>query len=406
MPGAAMIKSLLLIACLGILFGFGLIESRFSRQTPNGSAPKSVRRGFLWIFAITWVCGLAICFGFSIYVNPWGNFGELGHHRLYNARLAKARFLATRKKTELPQVVILGSSNVMGLRPETVRRELGLSAFNYGVFWGKAEDYLCIARHVILDLKHRPELLLVGLDSWTLAPARDEHPVFPGLRRRLLNTPELIRHLHDVPPAKREWARFIDAFSRQHLMTSWRMLRRCPRHHIAPLANSTMFQQDGTRKNYSSAYGEWDGNIFDAVNARRYPITERLRRVQVEEGPSGFVHFSKYDFREFRSQRVGYLRDLVELCQEQQVELVFFLNPLHPVFREVIEEHSPFLRNQSKLRQLIGQLMTEFSTVRGLADAQEIRDLDPQGFYDEIHPDTANGDRLIALVAQILERHR
>ena len=401
-----MTKSLILLAGLGMLFGFGLIESRLFRQTPSCSDLRSRRRRFLWIFAITWVCGLTICFGFSIYVNPWGNYGELGHHRLYNARLAKARLLATREKAELPQVLILGSSNVMRLRPETVRRELGMSAFNYGVFWGKAEDYLCIARYVTLDLNHHPELLLVGLDSWTLAPAKDEHPVFPGLRRRLLNTPQLIRHLPDVPPAKREWARFIDAFSRQHLATSWRMLRRRPRHRIASLADSKSFQQDGTRTAIGIAYGEWEGNFVDAVETRRYPITKHLRRVQVEDGPGGFVHFAKYDFREFRSQRIGYLRDLVELCQEQQVEIVFFLNPVHPVFREVIEENSPFLRNQSKLRQLIDQLMAEFSTVRGLVDGLEIQDLDPGGFYDEIHPDTANGDRLIAQIAQSLERQR
>ncbi|MEE3368317.1 MAG: hypothetical protein VX346_03120 [Planctomycetota bacterium] len=401
-----MIKSLLLIACFGILFGFSLLESRFSRQPPSRSEPKSRRRGFLWIFAITWVCGLAVCFGFSVYVNPWGNYGEVGWHRLYNARLAKTRVLDHLPGDELPEVLILGSSNVMRLRPATVRRELGLTAFNCGVFWGKAEDYLCIARHVILDLNHRPKLLLVGLDSWTLAPAQDEHPVFPGLRRRLLNTPQLIQHLHDVSPVKREWSRFIDAFSRQHLVTCWRMARSRKRHRVAPLAESEMFQEDGTRNNYSAVYEKRAGNIFDAVEARRYPITEHLRRIRSEAGPTGFVHFSKYDFREFRSQRIGYLRDLVELCQDQQVELVFFLNPVHPVFREVVEEHSPFLVNQSKMRHLIDQWMTEFSTVRGIVDGLEMRDLDPGGFYDEIHPDTANGDRLIALIGQSLERHR
>ena len=91
------------------------------------------------------------------------------------------------------------------------------------------------------------------------------------------------------------------------------------------------------------------------------------------------------------------------MCLAGIVELVFFLNPVHPVFREVVAQETQFLRHIANLRTLIEALETEFSVVRGLVDGQTIPGLDPLGYYDELHPDTANGDLLIQAISRHLD---
>ena len=399
-----MTKSVLLVVGLGILFGSGQVESYFDGSAANSRRLGVRRRRFLLAFGSSWIAGLLLCFGFAVYVNPWGNYGEIGCHHEYNARKAKTIVLGELAKTEFPQALVLGSSNVMRLRPAAVEAELGLTAFNCGVFYGRAEDYLCFVRYITEDLGQRPRLLLVGLDSWTLGPAGGPHEFLNGARRNLLNTPSLVRHLPGVYRGQILWSKLIDGFSRQQLMLGLRKLRAgVRRHRIEALGESWITNQDGTRKYFGNAYGNVEGNVFASVEARTFPITEHLTRVLKEKGPEGFVNFKHYDFDAFNPGRVGYLRETVALCQRQGVELVFFLNPVHPVFREVVAQETQFLRHIANLRTLIEALETEFSVVRGLVDGQTIPGLDPLGYYDELHPDTANGDLLIQAISRHLD---
>ena len=134
------------------------------------SSPKSFLLGIVATFAI----GATGMFSFCWFVNPWGNHGATGYHVLGDARSAKTLFLDSLPKADLPQAVVLGSSQVMRFRPATIEDRLGVSAFNYGAYWTKAEDLLCMVRHLVYDLDHRPELLIIGLDTWTIGPPADD----------------------------------------------------------------------------------------------------------------------------------------------------------------------------------------------------------------------------------------
>ena len=62
-------------------------------------------------------------------------------------------------------------------------------------------------------------LLILGLDTWALRPPRDPS-VFRGMRRRLLNTPQLARHIDWANPVTVGWCRLKDCFSQQQLETA------------------------------------------------------------------------------------------------------------------------------------------------------------------------------------------
>lgn len=358
------------------------------------------------------VCGM-FCLGvlglftLSWYVNPWGEFGTTGFHRLYNARLAKANFIDALPKSELPEVVILGSSNAMQYRPEKIENLLGARAFNFGVFWGSTEDLLCITRHFVNDLKHRPKLLILGLDTWSFVPATSEHPVFPGVRRRLLNAPQLSQHLPGVNSVKLCWANFIDALSRQQLKLSWKLLwdDRYARAKAPPLDASEWFRPDGTRIRYIDG-GE---NIFEAVESGVYPISQVIRRaIDEADGDGTGLHyvnrFPMYDFTEPDPVKVGYMEELLDTCQRERIRVVFVINPVHPIFYKELLQHTRHSQNLDRLRTMLAQFSEEYSIVTGIVDASDITSLDgdPDGFFDPMHPATRNCDLIIEQIAALV----
>ena len=343
----------------------------------------------------------------SVYINPWGNYGKKGYFNLYNTRLTKTDYIESLSNEELPQVVVLGSSNVMRFRPATIKQYLGKSAFCYGVFWGKSEDMLCITKHLVKDLNHAPELLIIGIDTWTFKPAQDEHPIFPGVRRRLLNTPVLVEHHPDVKRIPLYWSKFIDAFSNQQIIAAIKAFRRSKgsRSPYLTLNESSLFDLDGTRVSYGDVYGS-DGQIFEAVESSEYPITERLAEI-VEAGRYRELHhFNTYNFDSFYPPRVKYMELLLELCDQEGIQVVFVKNPVHPIFWDVLMEHTPQSRNLVKLEELLERFEKEYKVVLGTVDASQIENFggDPEGFFDEIHPSSKNCDLILQQVAKLVTK--
>lgn len=357
---------------------------------------------------LTGALGLLIL---AVYANPWGNWGPTGYHRWYNARRAKVQYIDALNRQSLPQVVVLGSSNTMRYCPATIERHLGKTAFNFGVFWGKSEDFLTIASHMVKDLDHRPELLLVGIDTWTFAPREQDNPVFPGIRRRLLNTPQLARHLPTANPVKLCWAKFVDAFSRQQIRESWQVMHddRLTRTAYPPLTESGYFNCDGTRTYYHDTFRSGAGlyeNVFDKVESGQYPITEYLRKAADTGNLKNLDYVMKqYDMDAFWPRRVEYLTELVRLCSQERINVFFIINPVHPVFYEILAEHTPHEQNLENLRRLLKDIEQANPVVLGTFDASQIENFngDPSGFFDAYHPATRNGDRIIAAVADMIE---
>ena len=359
-------------------------------------------RAFLMGVCGTFVFGVLVLFAFSVYVNPWGDFGKTGFHRLYNARLAKADYIDGLAPAELPEIVVMGSSNTMRFRPATISRLMGKSAFNFGVFWGRAEDFRCITHHFVDDLQHKPKLVIVGIDTWSFAPAMNEHPVFPGIRRRLLNAPQLSQHLPGVGWTKRAWANFIDSLSGQQLALSWKLFwdDRHERTEAPRLASSEWFETDGTRVRYF-----WEGNeVFEAVETGAYSITEDIRRSIRESSQSSvrFVdQFPMYNFDRMDQTKIDYMVETLDVCQRESIQVVFVINPVHPLLYQQLIAHTRHPQHLEELKTMLIQFRRDYSVVSGIIDASDITTLggDPDGFFDPMHPATRNCDLILERVA-------
>lgn len=373
------------------------------------AAARCSPRAFLVSTVVTFLLCVFGMLAFSWYANPWGNYGPTGYHRTYNVRLTKANYLDGFERDALPKVVVLGSSTSMRYSPTTIEQRLGKTAFNFAVAWGCTEDFLCIVHHLVKDLDHRPNLLIIGLSTWTFGPTGSEHPVFTGLRRRLLNTPQLVRHHPEVSRIKLCWSNFIDAFSRQQLKLSWKLIhdKRARRTTYATLAESDWFAIDGTLTHYCNPFGG-DENIFDDVEAGRFPITEKLRTLVAENRLNEQVlafPLSLFGFEGFSEHRIEWMERMLRLCDREEVGVVFVINPIHPVLFEVLSERTPHARNLERLKTLLAQFERDHRAVRGTLDASRIASFggDPDGFSDPYHPASRTCDLIIDRVAELLE---
>ena len=364
---------------------------------------KNTEKRFVLIFTGTLLLGLASVALLNIYINPWQNYGRKGSISLYNARLAKTEYLKTLPRDSLPQVVFLGSSNVMRYKPSTIEKLIGKKAFNFGVYWGRMDDFLCIASFLVNDLQLKPELLIIGLDTWALKEGESDHPVFPGVRRRLLNAPDLVKYDPDISPIPLFWSKIIDLFSFQQTSISLnKFLHGAKRVPIRALTDNSPFNPDGTRESYGDPFGKLP-NIREAVDEGDYDIEPYLEKIYNTGVVERFPTFANYAFDSFWDRRIKYLHQLVELCQRKNIKIIFVLDPVHPIFWKVITENTPHLRHLQNLLNMLADLKREYPVILGTVNASRIQYFGGtrQGFYDEIHPSTVNCDLILHKVAEV-----
>lgn len=363
---------------------------------------------FLWSTTLTFAIGIVLLLGFSVFVNPWGYFGPVGYHPYENAHLTKTRHLDALAPGQLPRVYVLGSSNVMRYSPETILRLTGQSAFNYGVFWGRAEDFYVLARHLIEERGHRPSLFIVGLEVWSFRPPDNVgNPVFDGMSQRLVNTPELARHLDGYHPLKRFWAAVTDSLTTQQLRTGLASMRRTTRAPWPTSLPAGNFDRHGMLTYYRDLYGTQE-DIFARAEAGTFPVTERLRnRVRVNPRRP-FEQLDQYLFETFWDTRVTYFERFLRLADDHGAEVAIVLTPVHPVFRQYLVEHTDYLPLLLRLRALLGEMEQRHPSMRAVVDMSQVENFagDPEGFFDEAHLTTRNADLILERVLDGIGRVR
>lgn len=347
----------------------------------------------------------------GVWLNPWGGFGPVGFHRLPNGRYTKTKHIDAMPKGQRPQIYVLGSSNVMRYSADTIERLWGKKAFNYGVFWGRPEDFYAIAEHLYEDLGERPEMFIVGLDVWSLRrPEVIGNPVFEGMRRRLINTPTLSRHLDEYSRVKHAWASVTDALSQQHLEEGFRARRgttRAPWPESLPTRELSAW---GGRTWYVNSYN-WEvervgTDVFEAVEAGTLRISDAFRERVLKDPRREFDFFSQYVFDELWPKRVDYLERFLASAEEHGTKVAVVLNPVQPLFRQYLLEKSPYASLLERQKALLREMQERHPNLIIVLDVTRIEELgaDPEGFFDEIHPATRNCDLILERLAEELAR--
>ena len=365
-------------------------------------------RRFVGTALATYLVGLSLLAAFSIYANPWGNYGEAGFLDPYefNDRLVKAKYLDALPADQRPQVLVLGSSSMMSMRGPDIAKATGRTAFNYNVSGGQVDDHLCILRHLVHDLNYRPELLIVGIETWTFGPPSEFGAVIPGARRMLVNVPQWICHHPQGQWYRRAWAKTVDLFSRDHLAASWRVLckLRLTRHELDPLGTG-VFSADGSLVYVADDPMKLGGNSYSLAELRHIGVTTLLRKIRDERTTDRLERLRYYRFDGLWAPRVQRFEELLKLCQHAGIKVCLVRTPLHPLAWDMLEPHPEHARNVAELDGLICRWQQEYPAVLGTVDASRVEFYagDRDDFYDEMHCGPENSKRILARLAAFLE---
>lgn len=349
---------------------------------------KKKLKTFSAVFLATLTIGFVVLALPSLYANPWGNYGAKGMFHLYNDRLSKATYLENLNKGEIPPALIMGSSGSLCYSSKAVENVFGLKAFNFGVFWGGVEEFFTILEFLRKDLATDPELIIIGLDSWSLGENSQVHPVFPGLRRRFINTPQLFKHYRPGSFASTYWAGFVDLFSPYQFLSSLKLLKDGhQRETQSPLQESTLFRLDGSRARIQDKYGHIEGDILNLANNGEFPISDFLTELVEKDTGLQEIPYQHYDFKRLSQARIELLDKLLTISDGTQTKIAIVVNPLHPIFLKVLEQNTNHKNNMEKLLVSLDSLSRKHSSLVTVFDASRI---DSYGgyknhFYDSVH---------------------
>lgn len=365
-------------------------------------------RRFVRTAVMAYVAGLSLLAALSTYANPWGNFGQMGflEPQEYNDRLVKANHLDALDVCLRPQILIFGSSSLMSMRAADITAASGRTAFNNYVSGGRADDYLCMLRHLVDDLNYRPEFLIVGIETWTFAPPTEQSSIIPGARRMLINVPQWIRHHPQGHWYRRAWARMVDLFSHDHLSASWRVLFRLhlDRSGYSPLGKG-IIAADGALIFASDDPMTLAGTRRSLADVRRAGVTSLLCEVMANQTTHRLERLRYYRFDGLWTPAVQRFEEFLSLCQKSGIKVILVRTPLHPLAWDMLSTHPGHLRNMRALDEHAQRWELIYPAIKGVVDASQVEDFggDPDDFYDEMHCGPENSKRILAQVAAFLE---
>lgn len=130
---------------------------------PDGS-DKSFNRimqGRIWYyFLFTLFFLLILICLFNYLIDPYGHYGtDVLNMQMIDPRAGIVRKLTT--QIQPPDLLVFGSSRCLRLRPNYNQNYYGVNA---SLFAGTIEDYYCILRYAIDDLKYPIKVIVVGLE--------------------------------------------------------------------------------------------------------------------------------------------------------------------------------------------------------------------------------------------------
>jgi hypothetical protein len=341
---------------------------------------------FLAVFLASLAVLSVVYAAIARWIDPRGDFGT----RVFpvvelDARAEKMRLFRAYAAAAPPEGLILGSSRAMKVRPDTLERATGRRFFNFAVDNARAEDYLAIYRWA-REQGARLKVVVVGLDVEALH--NDDRA-----EASLLGNDALLRELREQRLRERgllsAWrgnglARTIKKtkamFTSQYVADSVRAVRFALRPASRPLPLMD-FEADGYLR-----YRRWEseraaGTFRFEADLERC-ITRSLGRFDTMTALS--------------PRRRAQVEQLVEEARADGARVIVWITSLHPLTTEYLESHTSYASLLEETREYQqGLARTDGVATYDFSRPESYRG-DPRGWYDCLHIDEGNADRVVA----------
>jgi hypothetical protein len=321
-------------------------------------------RGFVRRF-LGLLLGVLLLIGLANYfVNPTGlHAPQLLPTVNWNVRATKTELM--RQAAVKPEVLVLGSSRAMKIRPSLVQELTGMPTFNATVEGAMTEDDYIMLRYAVERAGAHPKLLLIGIDVEAFHNARPSNVA-------LLISDELSGM---APGGSRlsRWKQLTRLYSWEETKLTWRSLR----HALVGYPTTwNRFEPDGYLHYllYEKERAEGHYPLQRRVDAMADDYTRRFQ---------GYSHLSP--------ERVGYLRDIMDYARQRNMRVILFITTLHPRVIEVVDP-TGYEQRYAQVKDLLEQMKQEYG-----AQVFDFSTVDKFGgqtdwFYDGAHIDERNAD--------------
>ncbi len=320
-------------------------------------APKQ----FCKLFGLILVTGLAAIATLNFIVDPYAQYATgILPPVVQTTRIEKVAALSA--MPDAPCGLILGSSRVLKIEPEYLKRQTGFDFYNAGVNYARPEDILAIVRFIESSKKNLPKICIMGLDvaafNETIPP--DE---------RLIANRQLRPFASEVMSIENRLRTLTDLITFKQTKSSISSI-------AANLSGSEnipheSFQTDGLIV-YHHRECEIKAGRYDLRSAIDYNCREYL----------GFFD----DYPRLSALRCHLLDLAIEKLTSSECEVYLFLTPNHPELASVLTEKTSFRDREHDLEQfcrdLAQQSNVHFENLSDLASFEG----DSNDFVDAIHP--------------------
>lgn len=305
--------------------------------------------------------------GLNFCVNPYGYYPPHWVAPItWSSRLEKTQRM---QRYAAVDVLILGSSRSMSLRPAVIADITGARAFNASVDSARIEDYWAFYRYAVEACHWQPTRLFIGVDIEAF-----HNRIPPDVR--LLTTPGLQPFL----PFGMRASGLLEA---ARALPSYEQLR---------ASIKSLWYSGAARANPGYEF-EADGSIYYREFEKEIQ-SGRFRpdyATSLKEYDQRFATFTALD-----EERRATFEKLVDDARNRRIAVTVFISPLSRVVRAHLERTSRF----STLRVALTEYLRD---LRGRSRLQSFYDFtdvatfggDPDLFYDGAHVRPENADRLL-----------
>lgn len=344
-------------------------HARAQNQEPEAS------RTLFW-FGLALVVLLLTVAGVNYLVDPLGHWGSPLGWKPAVLRLERRIILQLSATSDLPDALIIGSSQAGRFEPSYLQHLTGLRSYNAYMTGAQAETMCGIARWVVARERRFPRLLVIAIDVGAFNGPRDNY---------VTRSPELAPFLpYPVTTATRAsliWESVTLLVSWESLGPSLRSVRR----HLAPVRSSPS----------SGQALETDPAVRDVYNAQN-PEDADDETIEPEAYRRRLIasvawYAPRCAYRRLDPCRVEWLTNLVADACAQGARVILFTVPMHHEVDAALRRRSHYGELLQQALELIhayevayrGVVAVDCSTVDKFGG-------DDRFFYDGVHPTRGN----------------
>jgi hypothetical protein len=347
---------------------------------------------FLSLFLATAVALSLVYVGLIRVVDPRGEFGT-GLFPVVDLDIRARKMMLFRDylARASPQGLILGSSRAMKLNPHTLEAATGRRFFNFAVDNARAEDDLAIYRWV-REQHVQIKILVIGLDVEGLhnddrseSSLLDNDALMATLGRETLREPGLLEPFRAYSVA-RLVKKYKATFTIEYLNEAVQSVRfsMLPQSRPEPQMD---FEPDGYLR-----YRRWE----QERSAGRFRFDHDLERCLSKS-------VTRFDtMTQLSPRRRVYLRQVVDEALADGAHVVVWITSLHPLTSRYLELHTRYSALLEATRKYEQTLSADGAVATYDFSRPESYDGTVLGWYDCLHIDESNADRVAAVLSREL----